>query len=177
MGIDAATTPERASISSRSPGSAQTQSTSSPARCDHPGTKPAHSNAPQPMGIRSPLPNPFPNPVRQPTAQSYPGPERYPWIIRHPSTDNRRVQIQRPPFSRPQHAVFLYLSRDLSGDVLLPKLGDGRNLFVRSTADYTDRGWGPGVGIYQDVRAAVRKADELHSSTLISRDRGPRRLP
>ena len=73
--------------------------------------------------------------------------------------------------------MFLYLGRDLSGSVVLPRLSDGRNVFVRSATDRTDRGWGPGVAVHADVRADVGIADAVQTSGLIGRDRGPPPLP
>jgi hypothetical protein len=110
--------------------------------------------------------------VQQQTYLSHPPPEQYPATTHHRATDNLGSQPHRPPFTRPRHTVFWYFNRDLSGNAVLPRLPDGRDLFVRSTTNMTDQGWGPGVAVHQDFRGQLATIDGVHTTGLIGRDKG-----
>ena len=111
--------------------------------------------------------------------QAYPRPhaDQYPALQHQMASDGRASQPHRPPFSRPRHWVFWYWGRDLSGTrAVLPRLPDGRNMFVRNTVDRTDRGWGPGVAVHGDIWVEVAAADERHTSEVVGLDAEPPRL-
>lgn len=103
-----------------------------------------------------------------------PAPDQYPPTHHMQASDGLASQPQRPPYTAPNHAVFLYWMRDLSVGSVLPRMPDGRNMFTRNAVDQTDHGWGPGVAVHADVRADMA-VDGTHTDRLVSRDLGPSR--
>lgn len=110
-----------------------------------------------------------------------PIPHLYPhleWYVSDPLYENilsyemHPPQGFRPPHYMPNHPIFVYYGRDLSNPTSpLPRLKDGRALFERFiSGDRTDRGFGPGVIVSNEILPEVGQVEQRTNDTLIYYD-------
>lgn len=131
-----------------------------PPGVEHPATKEKRMSL---LHLVNPVPHHFPH------LEWYVSNRAYENIL---SYDIHPPQSFRPPHHMPDHAVFVYYGRNLSNPMFpLPRLRDGRALFDRSTSgDRTDRGFGPGVMVSNEIRAEVAQVEQKEIESLIYYD-------